>query len=327
MNTNLEEILKQYGLQPMKKRLIVNKFDRVLWKVYTDEGVFALKVLNDHNWAKRVSTLQNYLNVNGVPVVKVIPTLTGELLGGSDNSPSILFPWIDGHRLRYNKYRGLTKVVEGLAEFQLKSKGFEERVDCKLDFHNLSKEYISRYDMLMELHEYMIKNKEKPFPKLFLENYSFLKKRAEWVIENINKVGFEDVLRQYEREPILVHADYNRNNLIMNKEHEVRIIDLDNIMKGMPITDLSRLINWVNMDFRNWSSKRFEKIIKIYSNKYKLSDNEMDILLVDQVSPYLAISYALSYKKRKIGKRFLYRRFANCMRIDKNKIKSLNISL
>lgn len=318
-------VLAQYGVAPDDYVSISRKTpDRQVWRVSDPKGCYALKFVKDHSNAQRITAVNEYLHQKGVPVVKVLPTKQGSSLVKTDRGSFILFPWLEGKEPSYNTPGMIERTVVLLAQFHEASRGYVATggpiTNRDLDLNEVYKRKIKTMEKLRKKAQQM----NDPFSKLFLSEFPWLRACTKWVLDRLPHTALVDLMTKSRHDPILGHSDYSVHNLLLGSNDELTIIDLDQVSIALPIVDISQLITWVNYSTGSWSEDKMNLILTAYQQVQMLSPEEQELILIDQIFPYRALSVAKWHFVRKGDAKSL-ERFERCLRMDREKIAALRM--
>ena len=292
--------LSQYGISPLKYTIFKQskrERNRIVWKVETDKGNYALKQI-ELNKAKKIAAISRHLMKKGVPTIPVIPTLIDHYVIEREDLGLVLFPWIEGKKIRYETEGAIERISELLAHYHEGLKGFTpdgiELGDFGLDLKGHYKKDLKKLESVYREFSAI----EAPVAKLFCRHYLWFKKRAVWALKELPNTAYRELAEKAKRESIIGHGDFSCANILSNEKGEWRILDLDSSHISLPIWDLSRLISWMNNDLRSWDYERFQLILKCYRNIRPLSAEEEKLLAIDQCFPHQVLTLLDRYYKQ-----------------------------
>lgn len=315
----ISEVLSEYGIAPDKIKLISERNNRCVWKISSNKGDYALKLVEPKK-AQLISHTGVYLSARGVPVIPVLPTLKNRLFQQVKDVSFILFPWFEGEAILYDTPGTIGKMSNLLAHFHLSSKGYQATGSPvrKKDLN-----YINKTKNMNEVYKGLI-HEDSQIAKIFLSHYDWIKKRCMWVIERIPDLPAASA--KYNPEILLSHGDYARVNILSDKQGEWKIIDLDTVGISPPMADLSKMITLVNHDLGNWDSKRYQFILDCYRKIRPFRKEEEELLMMDQCFPHQAIDLMMSYYNKSTSSS-LQEEFERCLSSDHEKLKEFNFYL
>ncbi|MFS0556001.1 phosphotransferase [Brevibacillus sp. 179-C9.3 HS] len=318
----IDKALKEYGITEKEICMITERSDRLVWRVTTQKGDYALKFVAKKS-ASTIAEVSKYLAKMGVPVIIVLPTIYGDSFVRLKDGCLLLFPWVKGAVPRYEEPNMTERIVTLLAIFHERSRGFVSQANSVKSNLDWPSYYSKRIKFLNEI-SLMARSDSNPFFQLFFDHYSWLQKRCTWVIERLPHTGFTNLAKLARLDPLLGHGDYSQANLLLDNNGELTIIDLDNVSISLPIWDLSRLITWMNHALQDWSLERFEMVLNTYQQVRELTENEKELLLIDQVFPHQVIDLARKYNRKTAGPT-TFEELKRSIEIDKKKIRDLRL--
>lgn len=317
-------VLAQYGVTPVDIVSVSRKTStRQVWKVSDPTGCYALKFVKSHNNAHRITAVTEYLHQKGIPVVKVLPTKQGRPLVVTDRGCFMLFPWLEGIEPSYNTPGMIERTVVLLARFHEASRGYVATggpiTTHDLDLNEIYKRKIKKMEILREKAQQL----NDPFCKLFLSEIPWLRACAKWVLDRLPHTALGDLMKKSRQDPILGHSDYSVHNLLLGSNDELTIIDLDQVSIALPVVDISQVITWVNHRTGSWSDDKMNLVLTAYQQVQRLSPEEQELILIDQIFPYRAFSVAKWHFLK--GDDNSLERFQRCLKIDREKIAALGM--
>lgn len=161
---------------------------------------------------KEIHAVKKFFADGGIPVIKPIPTNTGNTYFNYDNGFYTLFPFIDG--IQYERNTVSDKAIASLAEMcaRIHLKGKENPPHVSDTFKKWNKD--ASLEKIEKILEVISNIKEKTeFDELALES-CLLKKK---LIQE-NTISFEDLGFKYDH---LIHGDYLDHNTFFNEKDEI----------------------------------------------------------------------------------------------------------
>lgn len=313
------KVLAEYGIAPVNITLISERKNRSVWKITGDKKSYALKSVQPQI-AEIISNVGVYLFNRGVPVITVLPTLKNDFFVKRKNISFVLFPWFEGEAIVYDTPGAMEKMSTLLANFHEASRGYEGTG------HPIKKkqmDYVRETRKMNDVYEKLI-HKDSPMVKVFSSHYDWLQKRCIWVMERL-----PDILAapaKFNPDSLLSHGDYARVNILSDKNGDWKIIDLDTVAISHPMTDVSKMITLINHDLGNWDSKRYQFILECYRKIRPFSEDEEELLMIDQCFPRQAIDLLKCYFN-KSGSTTLVEELERCLATEREKLKDFQIHL
>lgn len=318
------QILQRYGLQPVSSRLLKAESDgRAVWRIEDHGGTYALKRFHKANRAVTAAQVSRHLAERNIALAPVIPTADGSLWAVDGDRYYALFGWVEGVHPPYDAPGMIDAIAELLARFHAASAGYARKAQRVASLLNWQSWYQKQAGHLRRL-QALAGDADDALSALMRSHGSWLHRRVEWTMAQLQQPKFGEVVRQARKERLLGHMDYSRDNLLLTPEGQLVIIDLDTAAMSLPIWDVTRLITWIDHDWQTWSPGRMEQVLAAYARIRPISPLEREMLLVDQVFPRQAIAIARGWfdGPRRCS---LPEEFARCLRTDQARLNYLGI--
>lgn len=320
----VKSVLAKYGIKPDNFESIAKNVNRQVWRVTHPKGVYALKFVDNYGRAQRITAINEHLHQQGLPVVTVLSTKQGSPFVSTDLGYFMFFPWVEGEHPSYKTPGMIERVAVLLARFHEASRGYVATggpiTDLHLDLHEIYKRKVQN----MENSKRKTRQLDDPFTKLFLSELPWLYARINWVLDRHPHTALGELIAQSKHDPILAHSDYSVHNLLLGNNEELTIIDMDQVSIALPIVDISNLITWVSYRTGSWSADKMNLVLTSYQQVRRLSPEEHELILIDQIFPYRALALAKRHFLRKQDAKSL-QWLKRCLRIDREKIAGLGI--
>lgn len=213
---------------------------------------FLLKIFIDenYNYEKEITIFKNLKN--DIPLQEIYKFSKHEAI---NNKQYALYEYIDGF---------------SISDFLRNSKN---NIDCRLVksiANTLAKIHKYKFQKIGFLDENLEVNYELPPLLNWYEiciNENVNKKLGSHLVKKILKIvdKYNEDLSNLDKDPRLVHGDFQFNNILINNGKVVGVIDWEFSMAGHPLADIGQF-------FRN--EEYFDKdLIRIFQEEYSLSSN------------------------------------------------------
>jgi spore coat protein I len=137
LEDNARAVLTQYDVSPTQIQIVQQGGVKTVWKVSSENGAICLKRLKQTREKALFSVgAQKYIKENGGYVPGVIANKANETITCFNDELFVLYEWVEGKQLNFNKQEDLMAAIEGLARFHKCTKGYsppeEARASTKL---------------------------------------------------------------------------------------------------------------------------------------------------------------------------------------------------
>jgi len=250
-----------------------------------------------------VTAVSKYLIQKGVPIPPIIPAYNQSFVE-FEGRGYFLSPWIDGTCPNYDEPGMVRDMTRLLATFHQRSLGYYSSGGPICEKLLLRpKEYTTQQLNLLNLRNVSWKNQE--FSVLFQNHYEWISARAQWVIDHFPHNTFKRLVENAKKDPMLIHGDYSKINLILKNDGHLTIIDLDTISMALPVWELSRFIKSVGIALQGNVGEIYELILNAYQDLIPLSCDEQQLVHLDMVFPWYAINYAMYFRNNQNNTKYL----------------------
>jgi spore coat protein I len=280
-------VLAQYDVRPKQIQVVQQGGVKTVWKTTCENGAICLKRLKQSLEKALFSVgAQKYIKVNGGYVPGIISNKADETITCYNDELFVLYEWVDGKQLNFNKQEDFMAAIEGLARFHKCTKGYippeGARVSTKLakwpdqyrsmlnrlsDWINISCQkkaavydaYLKWVDRIMELGEKAIQ---------FLEDSQY---------RVLSSPGSPAV--------VLCHQDYGKGNALLTHKG-ICVLDLDGVTYDLAARDLRKIILKTAEDQGKWTEETLRDILTWYERGNKLSADEKKMVYIDTLFPH-----------------------------------------
>lgn len=324
-NSELKSILSRYGVVPDNLVSVVKNVNRELWRVTAPSGGYALKFLLSHEKAQRIASVSEHLHRKGIPVITVLPTVDGNSLVSTERGCFILFPWLEGEQPSLETPGMIERAAVLLAQFHEASRGYVASggpiTDNRLD---LNERYLSKLEKMERFRE-MAHDVDDEFSKLFQSEFSWLHACMRWVLDRLPHTALRDLLAASEHDPLLAHGDYSLKNMLLGSNGELTIIDFDLVSIALPPLDISHLVTWISHHTHSWSLENLNVVLHAYQQVRRLSPEEQELILIDQIFPHRALTLARKHIERNLRTDDSSEKLERILKTDREKIAVLGM--
>ncbi|MGE5496072.1 MAG: CotS family spore coat protein [Burkholderiales bacterium] len=281
-------VLTQYDVRPKQIQVVQQGGVKTVWKVTCDNAAVCLKRLK-HTLEKALFSVgaQKYIKENGGHVPGIIANKANETITCYNNELFVLYEWVEGKQLNFNRQEDFTAAVEGLARFHKCTKGYippeGARVSTKLakwpdqyrsmltrlsDWKNIScqKIGIPVYDAYLKWVDRIIALGEKAIQFLQDSQYSTLSSPGSPAV-------------------VLCHQDYGKGNALLTQKG-ICVLDLDGVTYELAARDLRKIILKTAEDRGKWDEQTLRDILTWYERGNKLSADEKKLVYIDTLFPH-----------------------------------------
>ena len=255
-----------------------------MYKVETDKGIFAIKVLNKEVM-KRPDAMDNFIlsekisnlaKDNNIPVANAL-TINDNFINELDDDYYMVFDYIDGKTLRDDEITldHCKKVGNILGELH------------NLDYSKLGLEgSLDEDDFYVDWGKY---TKEKDFDKMpykeeYLNNYkryySLLKRVVDCKNNCINEVS-------------ICHMDMDSKNVMWQNNNPI-VIDFESAKLNNPTRELIDVaLNWSGFLSNNFDSDKFILVLKSYLKQRSIKHKRYDAICANLIGRFGWLDYNL----------------------------------
>jgi spore coat protein, CotS family len=276
---NISDIIAKFGL-----RFQAYKSYRRVWRVETDAGFKYLKrskLSREDLWF--IDEAHQYLQQRAFDnIPRLARSITGEPFVSEAGNLYIATDWYSGTELDFNILMDLRQAARFLAEFHLKSAGFQpsrvnEQRSCWLTWPQKLEQ---RLEQLRDFRRLATAEKESSvFSRLYLRNFEPYYRQAVASYEALVNSPYTIVAEQAFKDQSFCHHDYSSRNLLRTYHNRLLLIDFDYCLLDLRIHDLINLLVR-NLKHNNWPLALGEFILSEYQAICRLTPEELEVMYV-----------------------------------------------
>ena len=238
----LRQIIGSWQLQPLAADTVQDN----VWKVYTEEGVYALK--NSRLEEKRlffIANAQRTLVRNGFQkFAHAIDMSPGQPFFRQGKDHFCLSEWVEGEPCDFNCPRHLLAAGKTLGEFHLYSRNISsfQGAEGRVSYFRWPEKFASRTGDLEDF-AFLAKAKKHPnaFEQMYLSHYESFREQARSARRLLFTSDYARLAREAAQVKSFIHYDVAARNFIIQGELAY-LIDFDYCALDLPAVDLMRLI-------------------------------------------------------------------------------------
>lgn len=292
LDTRLQDfarsVLAQYDVDPVKIQVIQQGGIKTVWKVFTKKGTFCLKRLKQTEEKALFSVeAQRYIKSNGGNVPGVILNKTHEAITDMNNELFVLYEWIEGKHLNFDKKEDLMAAMEGLAHFHKFSKGYQPpesaRVSTKIA--KWPDQYRSMQSRLNEWKSISSQKAGTAVYDAYLEWVDPIMALGEKAIQYLEGSSYSALSIPGSSAVVLCHQDYGKGNGLLTPGG-VWILDMDGVTFELAARDLRKIILKTMENQGKWQEESMMEIVSWYEKANKLSVEEKKMVYIDTLFPH-----------------------------------------
>lgn len=275
----IQNIIAKFGLQ-----FKACKPYRKVWRVETDAGFKYLKkskLSREEIWF--IDEAHKYLyqrSFDNIPLL--VWSKFSEPFVSETDGLYVATDWYFGSELDFGILMDLKQAARFLAEFHLKSAGFQpshtnEQRTCWL---NWPCKLEQRLEQLQEFRRLATMEKEtSAFSRLFLRNFEPYYRQAISSYQALLSSSYSEVAQTAFRNLSFCHHDYSGRNLLRTYHNRLLLVDFDYCLLDLRIHDLINLMVR-NLKHNNWRQELCDFILSEYQVISKLTPEEFEVIYI-----------------------------------------------
>ena len=299
MNNNFkEEILTDKEIHFVKQ--IISKYDLNICKAYKVKSIYKLYSKDNKCYCLKGIYRNKNKIINASNLIEVLyknnfyntpmyyKDRKGNLFNIYHKSLFYITDWIEGNEVNLSSLHEAKLTSELLAQFHSKSKVMDSRY---LKLRNTTNKNISSQFMdniyLLNKFESIIQNKrlKNSFDYEYNQYISVFVNQALIALNILNTCAYANILKNPDS-TVICHNKFNSRSVIKNKEG-VFLVNLNYLSYDLRINDLGKYIRRVMIrGSYKWDFIKCRDMIESYNKNYKLSKDELLLMLAIVIFPY-----------------------------------------
>ncbi len=281
-------VLERYDVDPVKIQVIQQGGIKTVWKVFAEEGVFCLKRLKQTKEKALFSVeAQRYIKSKEGNVPSVILNKAHEAITDRNQELFVLYEWIEGKQLNFDKQEDFMAAMEGLAHFHKFSKGYEPpggaRVSTKIA--KWPDQYRSMLNKLNEWKSISLGKAGTPTYAAYLKWVDPIMTLGEKAIQYLEASCYGTLSAPGSQAVVLCHQDYGKGNALLTAAG-VWILDMDGVTFELAARDLRKIILKTMENKGRWHQESMKEILSWYEKVNILSMEEKQTIYIDTLFPH-----------------------------------------
>ena len=281
-------VLAQYDVDPVKIQVIQQGGVKTVWKVITGKGAFCLKRLKQTEDKALFSVeAQRYIKSKGGNVPGVILNKSHEAITDLNNELFVLYEWIEGKQLNFDKKEDFMAAMEGLAHFHKFSKGYQPPESARIST-KIAKWPDQYRSMLNKLSEWKSISSQKAGTAVYdayLKWVDPIMALGEKAIQYLESSGYGSLSNPGSSAIVLCHQDYGKGNALLTSDG-VWILDMDGVTFELAARDLRKIILKTMENQGKWDEESMMEIVSWYEKANPLSIEEKKMVYIDTLFPH-----------------------------------------
>lgn len=270
----MNDILKDYGIEPYFVEQMGN-----IYKIYSNNGVFALKKINPHHGIDFIRYVQSLYQKGYNRIVPIYPTVDGRYAVLYENELYYLMPWLsneekgDPIERNHRLFRELARL-HSLSAHEIKV-GKEERkehYDKTIEDLEREEEFLEGYLEACERKIYMA-----PMELMFCTYYHDISQALKFSKKKLTE-WYEATKEQEKARVVIIHGKMANDHFVYDDKGYGYFINFEQANIGSPSHDL---LPFLAKSLRGFL-KRPEEIIEslyTYFKYFPLKEEEMHLFL------------------------------------------------
>lgn len=287
MKKLMNKIEKKYGFHVHRFTVVKDKpLNSFVAKIETsEEKEYAVKTLYLSEERQRfIVETEKLLSRKGLKIAKPVRTKNEDLYFIHDDTPYVLYEWINGHPHPLRNTKDFLSLIQTAARLHHSSRELKFRKGTAIYSNkDLQDKYANRLCNLDRWYkEHQSSSDEKiryllQWMPYFLENG----KRA---LDLLKKSNYHSIVSRPARKKTLVHGDLNLKNVLVNEDNEVVLFDFEEVHYDIPSQDLFRLY-MMYMKIKPFSEETFDQTMDEYRKVHSISSDIEKLIYIDFYFP------------------------------------------
>lgn len=281
-------VLARYNIEPVKIQVIQQGGVKTVWKVITERGTFCLKRLKQTEEKALFSVeAQRYIKSKGGNVPGVILNKSHEAITDLDHELFVLYEWVEGKQLNFDRKEDFMAAMEGLAHFHIFSKGYQPPESARVST-KIAKWPDQYRSMLNRLSEWKNISRQKAGTAAYdayLEWVDPVMALGEQAIRYLEGSNYSTLSISDSQAVVLCHQDYGKGNALLTPGG-VWILDMDGVTFELAARDLRKIIHKTMENQGKWQEGSMMEILSWYERANPLSGEEKKMVFIDVLFPH-----------------------------------------
>lgn len=280
-----QSVLQAYGLEAATVTGENFKEKKGVWYLTSDQCVWVLKKspLNPAR-LRFVLEASAYLNAAGAGfrIPDTRPALNGDLFVVAEGSPYYVTTYVPGRPPRYDSQAEMGLVMRTLARFHRASAGFTPGSGSEPRSHlgSWPREYSHHLDDLK------LDPGAGEFGRLVSVTRPTFLDMGRQALQRLECSHYYEWVKDLETTGGLCHQDFVPGNLMLDREGEIYVLDLDSLTQEIPARDLRKILNKFAKR-KGWDKTQVETLVACYHQENPLSAKHYQVLEIDLQFPHL----------------------------------------
>ncbi len=283
-----KRILPSYPLQVTKLKLFQGEGSKkALWRISSPQGEYLLK-RSHYPPEKILFSIYGQLHCleKGARVPAIMKTKDGLPYVNNNGTVYIIYEWFPNARNPvFAQKEELKQTVIALAQFHRTLEGYIPPVVCneKWRIGKGTRGYEKSINRMFELLQTLKKNKSNNYKHL-IDYLPVAINQSKQILDNLNQTGFDEAIHTVRTRRLLTHEDFGAPNALI-VDQKGYVIDIDGLAYNLPSRELAKIII-KGIRKQGFKVDTVKKIIKWYEQENPLTQQEMEIMLLEMSFPH-----------------------------------------
>lgn len=230
---------------------------------------------------------QRYIKAKGGNVPGVILNKAHEPITDMNHELFVLYEWIEGKQLNFEKKEDFMAAMEGLAHFHKFSKGYQPPESARIStkIAKWPDQYRSMLSRMNEWKSISVQKAGTPVYDVYLEWVDPIMALGEKAIQYLEGSSYSSLSSQDSPAVVLCHQDYGKGNALLTPGG-VWILDMDGVTFELAARDLRKIILKTMENQGKWQEGSMLEIVSWYEKANKLTAEERKMVYIDALFPH-----------------------------------------
>jgi spore coat protein I len=283
-----KKILGEYDNTFLDISIIQGGGIKTVWKIKTSQKTLCLKRLRQtYDKVQFTVNAQIHIKSQGGNVPGVLINKKGEPIVQYNHQLFVLYEWLEGENLYFNKSSDLEAAIKGLAVFHIASKGYKHPEGSRESskFGQWPDLYTSMKNRLEEWRYIASTNDSGASHNAYLNCADGVIDIADLTLEFLDKSQYKNLAIPDSNLKILCHQDFGVGNVISTSEGVI-VLDLDSVTFDFLVRDLRKVIGKLAEKTGEFDAALMNTIIGWYSSVNPIDVEERKLLYIDLLFPH-----------------------------------------